>query len=224
MVGRDAADLQPQRRRAVLDLSQAWPRASQPRPIVLIGAGAIARTAHLPAYARLGYQVAGLFDLAAAHALETAHASGVATVFRSLRDAVSVRDAVFDLAVPGDQILGILEHLPVGAAVLIQKPMGPDLAEARRILECCTRRNLTAAINFQLRFSPGRLALGDLLARDVLGTLVDIDVRIVIEQPWQMWTFLEGAPRLEVLYHSIHYLDAIRWIAGEPRGVYCRGV
>jgi predicted dehydrogenase len=39
-----------------------------------------------------------------------------------------------------------------------------------------------------------------------------------------MWSFLEGAPRLEILYHSIHYLDAIRSIAGEPRGVYCRVV
>jgi predicted dehydrogenase len=27
-----------------------------------------------------------------------------------------------------------------------------------------------------------------------------------------------------VLYHSIHYLDAIRALVGEPRGVYCRGV
>ena len=30
--------------------------------------------------------------------------------------------------------------------------------------------------------------------------------------------FLERAPRLEILYHSIHYLDTIRWLAGEPDG------
>ena len=224
MVGGDAADLQAQRRRAVSDLTQAWPRASRPRPIVLIGAGAIARTAHLPVYARLGYPVAGLFDVNPAHARETAAEHGVATIFPSLDAALRQRDAVFDLVVPGDQILGILEQLPAGSAVLIQKPMGPDLAEARRILDCCTRRGLTAAVNFQLRFSPGMLALRDLVANGALGTLVDIDVRVVIDQPWHLWTFLEGASRLEVLYHSIHYIDAIRWFAGEPRGVYCRGV
>lgn len=223
MVGGDGADLQAQRRRAVSDVNQAWPRASHPRPIVLIGAGAIARTAHLPSYARLGYPVAGLFDLNAEHARETAASSGVATIFPSLHAAIDRRDVVFDLAVPGDQILGILERLPEGAAVLIQKPMGGNLAEARRILDCCARRNLTAAINFQLRFSPGMLALNDLIAGGALGTLVDIDVRIVIDQPWHLWTFLEDAERLEVLYHSIHYLDAIRSFAGEPRGVYCRG-
>lgn len=206
------------------DLAQAWPKPSRPRPIVLIGAGAIVRTAHLPAYARLGFTVAGLFDINPDQARSAARAAGVPTVFTSLDEALRSPDAVFDLAVPGDQVLGILERVPPRAAVLMQKPMGPDLAEAERILECCRRREITAAVNFQLRFAPNVLALRDLIARQSLGTLVDIDVRIVIEQPWHSWTFLEAAPRIEVVYHSIHYLDAIRWIAGEPRGVYCRAV
>ena len=154
----------------------------------------------------------------------TADAFGVQTVFASLDAAAAVPDAVFDLAVPGDQILGILEQLPRGAAVLMQKPMGPDLASARAIRACCHERQLTAAVNFQLRFSPNVLALRDLVARDALGPVVDIEVRIVIEQPWHRWTFLGTAPRIEVPYHSIHYLDAIRWLAGEPDGVYCRAV
>ena len=143
--------------------------------------------------------------------------------FRRSRRRQRRRDAVFDLAVPGDQILDILAQLPRGAAVLIQKPMGPDLATARAIHACCRDRGLTAAVNFQLRFSPNVLALRDLLTRGELGAIVDVEVRIVIDQPWHRWTFLETAPRLEVPYHSIHYLDAIRWLVGEPSGVYCRG-
>src|SRR4051794_27342505 len=99
----------------------------------------------------------------------------------------------------------------------MQKPMGPDLPAARRILTICNERGLTAAVNFQLRFSPGMLALGDLVGRAELGPLVDIDVRIVTDQPWHLWTFLGAAPRVEIVYHSIHYLDAIRGLAGEPR-------
>jgi predicted dehydrogenase len=208
----------------VSTLAQAWPRPSRPRPIVIIGAGGIVRSAHLPAYHRLGFEVAGLYDIDAARARAAADAAGGLRVLASLDAAVATTDAVFDVAVPGDQVLGIIERLPHRAAVLIQKPMGPDLETARRILDACERRGLTAAVNFQLRFSPGMLALHDLLAHGGIGRLVDIDVRIVIDQPWQLWTFLERAPRLEVLYHSIHYIDAIRWIAGEPRGVYCRGV
>jgi predicted dehydrogenase len=207
----------------VKELTQAWPRPARARPIVVIGAGAIVRSAHLPAYGRLAYPVAGFYDIDPNRARETASAAPGAEVFPTLESAVRQTDVVFDVAVPGDQIVGILRQLPEGAAVLIQKPMGHDLADARRILACCVERRLTAAMNFQLRFSPNVLALRDLIGRGTLGTLVDIDVRIVIDQPWHLWKFLEGAPRVEVLYHSIHYLDAIRWIAGEPRGVYCRG-
>ena len=79
-------------------------------------------------------------------------------------------------------------------------------------------------MNFQLRFSPNVIALTDLIASNQLGELTDIEVRVVDRQPWEQWSFLERAPRLEVLYHSIHYLDAIRFLAGEPRGVMCRAV
>jgi predicted dehydrogenase len=131
---------------------------------------------------------------------------------------------VFDVAVPGTEIAGVLEQLPAGAAVLIQKPMGENLASARRILDTCRERRLVAAMNFQLRFSPNMMAAADLIAERRLGELTDIEVRVVDRQPWEQWPFLKGAPRLEVLYHSIHYLDAIRFVAGEPRGVLCRAM
>ena len=203
---------------------QAWALPSRPRPIVIIGAGGIVRTAHLPVYQRLKFPIAGLYDIRIDAARDTARQFGISRVFASMPEASGAADAVFDVAVPGDQISGVLEHLPQGAAVLIQKPMGEHLEDARRILQICRDRRLVAAMNFQLRFSPNMLALRDLLAHDSLGEIVDIEVRLVVRQPWQLWSFLEGAPRLEILYHSIHYLDAIRSLAGEPKGVYCRVV
>ena len=41
------------------DLTQAWPRPTRPRPIVIVGAGGIVRAAHLPAYRALGFPIAG---------------------------------------------------------------------------------------------------------------------------------------------------------------------
>jgi predicted dehydrogenase len=204
------------------NLTQAWPRPTRPRPIVIIGAGGIVRAAHLPTYRALGFPVAGLYDVRPDAARATADAFAIDTVFPTLAAATTVEDVVYDVAVPGDQILGILPRLPRGAAVLMQKPMGPDLAAATAIRTCCRERVLTAAVNFQLRFSPNVLALRDLLARDAFGDIVDVEVRIVIDQPWHLWTFLKTTPRLEVPYHSIHYLDAIRWLAGDPGGVHCR--
>ena len=206
-------------------LRQAWNVPTRPRPIVIIGSGAIVQTSHLPAYHRLKFPIAGLFDLRRATAEAVARRYGI-PVFETLTAACAAGESpvVFDLAVPGSEVLPVLRCLPVGAAVLIQKPMGEDLDMARDILEMCRERRLTAAVNFQLRFSPNVIALRDALVHGMLGEIVDIEVRLQVRQPWEIWSFMKGLPRLEVLYHSIHYLDTIRLLAGEPLGVYCRAV
>jgi predicted dehydrogenase len=191
---------------------------------VVIGAGSIVRDAHLPIYQRLGFPVAGIFDLKADAARERAKAFSLPRVFNSLDEAVATPDAVFDVAIPPQNIAAVLERLPSASAVLIQKPMGRDLANARRIVAICRERKLCAAVNFQLRFAPNMLALKDALERGVFGALLDVEVRINLHTPWNYWAFLKGVPRLEVLMHSIHYLDLIRSLIGEPRGVYCKGV
>ena len=207
-------------------LRQTWNVPTQPRPIVMIGAGAIVRTAHLPAYRRLGFPVAGLFDIRREAAVQTAAEFDVPRVFDSLDAAASAgrMQAVFDVAVPGGDVLAVLQRLPEGSPVLIQKPMGESLAAARAVLEVCRERRLVAAMNFQLRFSPNVLALTDLLRSGALGEATDIEVRLQVRQPWESWSFFRHAPRLELLYHSIHYLDTIRMLAGEPSGAYCRAV
>lgn len=208
---------------AFRELTQQWPRPSAPRPIVVIGAGSIVRDAHLPVYARLGFPVAGIYDIDAVAARARASSAGTRAL-GSLEEAAATAGAVFDLAVPPGEIAGILERLPRGAAVLIQKPLGRDLDEARRIRAVCRERGLVAAVNFQLRFAPNALALHDAITRGALGEIADVEVRINLHTPWDYWQFLKGAPRLEVLMHSIHYIDLICRLLGEPRGVYCRGV
>jgi predicted dehydrogenase len=205
-------------------LQQSWPKPTQPRPIVVIGAGSIVRDAHLPIYSRLGFPVAGIFDVNPAAARERAEQFRLPRAFDSMDDALAVEGAIFDIAVPPDQIAGILQNVRAGSAVLIQKPMGRDLADARRILALCRERRLVAAMNFQLRFAPNMLALRDATARGMFGGFTDLEVRIVLHTPWNYWAFLKGVPRLEVLMHSIHYLDLVRSILGEPRAVYCKGV
>jgi predicted dehydrogenase len=209
---------------SIRDLRQSWPRPSAPKPIVVIGAGSIVRDAHLPVYKRLGFPVAGIFDVNAAASRERAEAFAIPRVFESLDEATSMRDAVFDVAIPPENIASVLERLPSDAAVLIQKPMGRDLADARRIVAICRERRLRAAVNFQLRFAPNMLAVKDALERGLFGDVLDVEVRINLHTPWNYWAFLKGVPRLEVLMHSIHYLDLIRSLIGGPRGVYCKGV
>ncbi len=205
-----------------IELRQSLPLPKTSLPIVVFGAGSIVSDAHLPAYARLGFSVAGIYDpdQAKAHALATRFGTvALSDMAEATRQGTGV---VYDLAVPPDAITGILAALPEGATVIIQKPMGADLAGADAILRVVRARRLNAAVNFQLRFSPAFLALKDAIARGLLGEVVDVDGLLAVDTPWHLFAFLAKLPRVEILLHSIHYLDAIRDILGNPMGVHSR--
>jgi predicted dehydrogenase len=68
------------------------------------------------------------------------------------------------------------------------------------------------------------MAARDLVERGQLGELHDVEVRVTCDMPWQLWTFLFGIPRMEIVYHSIHYVDLVRSFFGEPQGVYAKTV
>lgn len=202
---------------------QSWQAPSAPRPIAIIGAGGIVRDAHLPAYRKAGFTVAGLYDLEPARARALAESWGIETVYPTLDAAVARgNEVVYDLALPPSAITAVLPSLPDGATVLIQKPMGAHLAEARAIQEICVTKRLKSAINFQLRFSPMMLAVRDIIAQGVIGQLIDIDIHLSINTPWSMFPFLRDMTRVEIAVHSIHYLDLIRSLVGEPRSVFAR--
>jgi predicted dehydrogenase len=202
------------------------PQPKQPRPIVSIGAGGIVHDAHLPAYRKAGLPVVAITDLDRNKAESLAKTFGIAKVAASVSEAASYapRDAVFDVAVPATAIMAVLQDLPNHAAVLIQKPMGETLAEAESILQVCRNKRLTAAINFQLRFAPNMLAARQLEESRILGPVHDMEVKVSVMTPWHLWDFLSKAPRLEILYHSIHYLDLVRSWFGNPRVVYAKTV
>jgi len=204
-------------------LSQDWPRPANPRPIVTFGAGSIVGDAHFPAYRKGGFPIAGLYDPDAGKAQALADQWGI-KAFASPEEAASVPGAVFDLATPPQVHADILGLLPVGAAVLIQKPMGSDLDQATDILRICRDRKLIAAVNFQLRFAPMMLALKDAIAKGWLGEVVDFDAWLALATPWELWAFLKGLPRIEITMHSIHYLDLIRQVLGDPKGVHAKSL
>ena len=113
---------------------------------MLIGTGGIANDAHLPAYAKAAFPVAGVFDLDSAKARATAQRWRIERVFRSIEEAAAaVPGCVFDVAAPPVAHEAILAALPEGAAVLIQKPLGLDLRQATAIRAVCRARRLVAA-------------------------------------------------------------------------------
>jgi predicted dehydrogenase len=102
--------------------------------------------------------------------------------------------------------------------------MGRDLVEARAIRDLCRQKRLVAAVNFQLRNAPCVLAARDLVARGWIGEVHAVAIRVTCHTPWGLWKFLQGIPRMEILYHSVHYIDLVRALLGDPAGVWARTV
>jgi predicted dehydrogenase len=205
---------------------QDWPAPSRPKPIVIVGAGGIVRDAHLPAYTRAGLEVLGVTDLDAGRSAALASDFNIRQIFSSVAEAAAAMgtSTVYDIAVPPDAIARILPDLPDGAAVLIQKPMGADLQQARAIRTLCRDKGLKAAVNFQLRFSPMMMAARQAVAGGLIGDPLELEVHLNIFTPWHLFPFLLPMPRVELLVHSIHYLDSIRAVFGTPKGVFARSL
>jgi predicted dehydrogenase len=198
----------------------------KPLPIVLIGAGGIVQNAHLPAYRKGGLPIAAIVDRNPTRAKALAAEWGIGISGGSIAAVLPQLGGpvIFDIAVPAGALLEVLPTIPRGSTVLIQKPLGETLAEAEAIVALCRERGLHAAVNFQLRWAPNMVAARAITDAGVLGTLHDIEVQVSTYTPWELWTFLRTAPRLEIVYHSIHYVDLVRSWLGNPERVYARTV
>jgi predicted dehydrogenase len=193
-------------------------------PIYIIGAGGIVNDAHLPAYKIAGYYVQGIVDIDFEKAKTTAHKFSIPHVFNNIDEMVAraAPHAIFDIALPASQIIAVLNQLPDKAFVLMQKPMGEDFSQAKKIQELCHKKNITAAVNFQLRYAPYILAAKKIVSENKIGIINDIEINVNVFTPWHLWSFLFNSPRVEILYHSIHYIDLIRNFLGNPQSVYAK--
>ena len=193
-------------------------------PIIIIGAGGIVRDAHLPAYKKAGFYVSGITNRNKEKAEALASEFNIPNVYDSVADAVAdaPRNAVYDITIMPNQFVKTLQQLPDNSAVLIQKPMGDNFSQAKEILGICREKNLVAAINFQLRYAPYVVAARSMIEQGLLGELYDLEVRVTINTPWEIFPSVMVHPRLEIQYHSIHYIDMIRSFLGEPKSVMAK--
>lgn len=205
----------------VREYKQNWPMPKNPIPIVIFGAGSIVSDAHLPAYKLSKLPVKGIYDPDYEKAKKLGQIYGI-KVFKEASAAAAEKNVVFDLATPPSVHFEVIDLLPKNSTVILQKPMGGDLKEASNILSLCHQKSLTACVNFQLRFAPMMIALKDIIDQGLIGQVVDVDMWAALDTPWDLWKFLEALPRVEILLHSIHYLDAIRFLIGNPIGIHAK--
>jgi predicted dehydrogenase len=205
---------------ANLDVRVAMPDRLD-RPIGVVGAGAIVTAAHLPAYRRAGFNVVAIADKDPHTAQRVAATWKIPRVYdtaQALLDDDLVE--IVDVAVaPEAQPEIALAAIASGRSVLCQKPLAPDLETAADLVRAASHAGVTLAVNQQMRWEPVVRATKILLEEGCFGqpagALYDID----IGTPWESWPWLAAAPQLDYRYHSIHYLDSVRYLFGDPIAV-----
>jgi predicted dehydrogenase len=192
--------------------------------IGIVGCGGIVNYAHLPAYKAHNLRVLACYDVNPEAARKTAADHAIPQVYESL-DALLAdeRIQIVDIAVPAWHQREIAERaLAAGKHLLCQKPLAEQLPDAEAIVAAAQRASRKIAVNQQMRWSAGIAAAKDLIRRGFLGQPTDAQIQVSVTTPWHMWPWLKVAPRLEIMYHSIHYLDSLRYMLGDPQWVTSR--
>ena len=190
----------------------------------LVGAGAILDAAHLPAYKAAGIPVVAMWARDPEKARAFAEAHGIARVHDTL-DALLADDEVevIDIAIaPAAQTDVALAALDAGKDLMCQKPLALEVAEARRIVERAEELGRTVVVQQQMRYEEGILAAREMVRRGWIGEVSTITFTIDLATDFSGWGWLRKTPRMDLFNHSIHYLDTVRSILGDPLQVFGR--
>ena len=192
-------------------------------PIAIVGAGGIVDGAHLPAYKIAGLHVVGIFDVDQDKANEVAERHGIPHVYSSLEDLLlDPHPRIVDIAVPAALQPDIFYQVAAARKhILAQKPMATTVSDGEKMALAVEQNGIIAAVNHQLRFEEGVAAAYRMVELGWIGKVTNITIEVNLITPWEMWLWAKDLERLEIMLHSIHYHDVIRWFLGEPKTVFC---
>jgi predicted dehydrogenase len=116
-----------------------------------------------------------------------------------------------------------LEAIAAGKHVLVEKPFGPSADEAAAVVEAADRAGVLLAVSQNYRWYPAVVAAQQVLASGELGALGSVALRFrkwANDQPADSRHLALRHPLLVDM--SIHHLDLMRILVGEPVRVHWR--
>jgi predicted dehydrogenase len=197
--------------------------------IAIAGAGAIAERAHVPALASVAdTQIV---------AIQTRTADKAERIARTLSPDAANRPKIYSdfdemLARERPDAVGIftpnhlhceftVKALNAGAHVLVEKPMAPTAAEARRMVDAAAKANRVLMVAMQRRFGGVERAIKDSLTSGAIGKPNFIRARLShggphLWAPGQNWfTSASEAGGGAMLDLGVHVADLAIWFMGE---------
>ena len=183
-----------------------------------IGAGMIMADCHLAAYRQAGFPVAAIASRTQARAQSVADRWGIPKVVATPEALIEDPEVeILDIAYPPDQQPALIRRAlrqPHIRGILAQKPLALTLAEAIALRDEVAAAGKTLSVNQNMRYDQSMRVLKQILDRGDLGEIVFAQIDMHAIPHWQ--TFLEDYDRLTLANMSVHHLDALRFLFGEP--------
>lgn len=102
-----------------------------------------------------------------------------------------------------------------GVHVLCEKPLATTIDDAREMIDACRGAGAQLGVALPVRGSPAVIALRDAIARGALGEVRAIRATNPGQYPGRWFGDRELAGGGAVMDHTVHVVDAIRWLLGD---------
>ncbi len=192
-----------------------------PIGIGIVGTG-FARNTQIPGFRDcMGAKVVAIASRHRDRAASVAQEFGIEKVARDWQELVTLNDVdlVSIVTPPATHMEITLAALEQGKAVLCEKPMALNAAEAERMTAAAHARGVLALIDHELRFLNSRRTMRAMLQSGAIGSIRHCnyvfrsDYRGIADRAWDWWSDAKmGGGTLGAI--GSHVIDSYRWILG----------
>jgi len=145
--------------------------------IGIIGAGAIAERAHIPAFQRAGATIVAIADTDLARATRLAKKVGIPEVYSDFKQMLDEGLDVVSICTPPITHVSIaLEAAKKCKNILLEKPMATNLSEAEHLAEICNSNKVKLCVVHQYRFIPCVQSARKRIVSGRIGNIISIQL------------------------------------------------
>ena len=191
----------------------------------IIGAGGIARGAHIPSYQKLAnVSVVAVADVKEGTATEAAEKFNIPHVFTNYEELLKMGelDAVSVCTPNAFHAAPSIAAMEAGKHVLCEKPMAVSVAEAQQMVETAKKRKRILQIGLASRFSAGAQYLKQQIESGRLGEIYyarAVSIRRRGIPSWGVFVRKDMSGGGTLLDIGVHVLDLVVWLMGAPKPV-----
>jgi predicted dehydrogenase len=198
--------------------------------VAVIGTGMIANAAHIPAWQNLqdDVEVVGVADLYEDNARSTAERHSIPHAYADADKMLhDLGPDIVSVCTPNcSHKQWTLAALASGAHVLCEKPIAPGYADALEMYQAAEAADRVLFVGQSVRFSGGTIAAKAFADAGQLGEMYYAETASMRRRgvpTWGMFHIKEHNAGGPVYDLSVHMLDALMWIMGNPKVIAASG-